>query len=310
MPPAYQHNRITASNSNNGPHEGVPVPLNPSHPKGRVRNQQTSSSPLKQLPRTTSHNSSIRDFEEYNGVSRRTSRKGFIEDEVTVDEENPMYEGSQRKSFNPPSSSAKINNGHPSSRRGSQGLHNDSYRSEYGHGNYGMMNGYGGYGMGGYGGMGYGMYGMGYGGMGYGGMGMLMGPMAWINSINYLFMTVHQLVGMLGMNSHLFVNMVKGLSLSLQRFEATIRQSSFRFWLQQKSKKSKLLRFIFVLASMALAAQGARFFRDALMHITKSYLGQSSASVNMLTFPSNPSINASPASQNITKQAPTSTQPI
>ena len=125
--------------------------------------------------------------------------------------------------------------------------------------------GYGGYGMG----MGS-MYGMGYGMMGYGGMGMMMGPLSFINSINYFIMSIGQIFSMVGMSSHALSGTFQNIVTALKHLELSIRQSEFRRWLQLKSKKSKVLRFVFVISAMAISMQGARMVKSLLVRYIES----------------------------------------
>jgi hypothetical protein len=52
--------------------------------------------------------------------------------------------------------------------------------------------------------------------------------------------------------------------------EMKIRQSSFRRWLQQKCKKSKIFRYTVMLGTMAISVAVARLVRDLL----KKYLSE------------------------------------
>jgi hypothetical protein len=135
---------------------------------------------------------------------------------------------------------------------------------------YGMGMGMGSYpmGMGAMGGVG-----MGYGGCGMGMynpmMSMMMGPMSVLYSINYFAMSLGQLCEMFGASSQTLMVLSHQLFASLHLLEVSIRQSSFRRWLQRKCKKSRLLRLLIVLASMALAHQ----FSCLIKHIIQQQLG-------------------------------------
>lgn len=132
------------------------------------------------------------------------------------------------------------------------------------HGGYGggMGGGYGRYG----GGMG-GMYGMGGMGMGMGmGMGshMMMGmggPMSWIYSLNSIVHSIPMMMDVLGMNSHMLYNLYCETCALLMKIVNIVKRSDFRRFLQQKSRRSKALRFIFVVISMGLASQAVRLAR-------------------------------------------------
>lgn len=130
-------------------------------------------------------------------------------------------------------------------------------------------------------------FGMGYGGMGYGGMGMGMGmgmgygmnmlspenPLSWLYSLNYMFISLNQIVGVIGMNSHALYRVYLQAYVVIEKMLKSIRTSKFRRWLQRKSQKSALLRFLFMLSSMFVASQvlravsmmgGARFLQDMM----------------------------------------------
>mmetsp|Transcript_21270 Transcript_21270/g.35628 ORF Transcript_21270/g.35628 Transcript_21270/m.35628 type:complete len:278 (+) Transcript_21270:134-967(+) len=145
--------------------------------------------------------------------------------------------------------------------------------------NYGSSGmGYGGgYGTGtmyGMGGMGYGGGMMGY-GMGYGMGGMMGGPMAILYSINYFIAMIGQLTAMLGMSSQAVWHLFGIAKEALIKLEKIIRTSEFRRWLQRKSRKSPLLRYLFVVSSMLLTSQVIRLAR----YLIESQLGKSTISL-------------------------------
>lgn len=149
----------------------------------------------------------------------------------------------------------------------SRGLGPPNKRGEGGFGSrggsYGGMNssGYGGMG-GGYGGYGGGgMYGMGGMGMGMGmGMGshMMMGPFSWIYSLNNLVHSIPMMMDILGMNSQMLYQIFNQTCAMLMKIVTIVRTSGFRRFLQQKSRRSKVLRLIFIFGSMGLASQALK----------------------------------------------------
>ena len=176
-------------------------------------------------------------------------------------------QGIQGSSFNPHSASSnnQRNNGQNQNNTGfgnrsggglgGGGLNNGGYRGS-------MGGGYGGYG----GGMG-GMYGMGGMGMGMGmGMGshMMMGmggPMSWIYSLNSIVHSIPMMMDVLGMNSQMLYKLYCETCVLLMKIVNIVKRSDFRRFLQQKSRRSKALRFIFVIVSMGLASQAVRLAR-------------------------------------------------
>ena len=121
--------------------------------------------------------------------------------------------------------------------------------------------GYGGMG-GGYGGYGGGsMYGMGGMGMGMGmGMGshMMMGPFAWIYSLNNIVHSIPMMLDVLGMNSQMLYHIFNETCALLMKIINLVKRSDFRRFLQQKSRRSKMLRMVFIIGSMGLASQALR----------------------------------------------------
>lgn len=132
-----------------------------------------------------------------------------------------------------------------------RGMNNQQYR--------GGMGGYGGMG-GGYGNMGMGsMYGMGGMGMGMG-MGM-MGPFSWIYSLNNIIHSIPMMVDVLGMNSQMIYDLYNQILALLMKLINLVKRSDFRRFLQQKSRRSRALRIIFIVISMGLASQAIRLVR-------------------------------------------------
>jgi hypothetical protein len=125
-----------------------------------------------------------------------------------------------------------------------------------GYGGMGMNRGYGG----GYGGMG--MMGMGY-GMGMMGMGMGngQGPMAWLSSLNYFVYAIGQFMTLMDMNANNIMRTYYTVRDTLTNAIHVIKHSSVRRWLQRKSKKSVILRWVFIFGSMILVHQVYRLVR-------------------------------------------------
>lgn len=145
--------------------------------------------------------------------------------------------------------------------------------------------GYNGYGsgyMGGMGamGLGYSAYGMGMGmPMGMGFNPLMMGPMAFLANMNYLVMSVGQVINMLGMSSSVFVGMFESLVHTFRQLETYVRRSPVRQWFQRKSKKSGAFRFIIVIACMAIVGTASKLVKDVI----KGYLGRWGDGRSLLT---------------------------
>ena len=112
-----------------------------------------------------------------------------------------------------------------------------------------------------------GMYG---GGMMMGGMmghpGTGGGMMGFLYTMNYFVSMASQAVYFLGMNSHRIAEAVKSAKAALVNLEKIVRQSEFRRWMQRKSKKSAILRYLFVFTSAVLAHQLTTIARYAIEH--------------------------------------------
>jgi hypothetical protein len=107
---------------------------------------------------------------------------------------------------------------------------------------------------------------------------MLMGPFQIIHSVNYFFANATQMAHMLGANSYVLVQLFCTAKEALKDMELLIRRSAFRRWLQRKSKKSAVLRYVFVFASMAIATQLVRIVR----YLIESKLGIQSSVPRLL----------------------------
>lgn len=104
-------------------------------------------------------------------------------------------------------------------------------------------------------GMGYGFpMGMGYGyGMGYGMQGA--GPLSWMYTLSQLVNVVGQLHAMVSMNAHALSHMYHQLIENINTFYNVLKNTKVRRWLQRKSKKSKLFRYILIFLSAVITAK-------------------------------------------------------
>jgi hypothetical protein len=125
-------------------------------------------------------------------------------------------------------------------------------------------------------GYGYGMYGMGMGMYGYG-----MGPLHFIQNINHFVMSIGYFFDLLGVGCHALVEGYYALVEILKKIEKKIRTSEFRRWIQMKSKQSKLLRFIFIFSSMAIAVQVTKLFKLLIVNYLLKHLGISQHQENL-----------------------------
>lgn len=99
-------------------------------------------------------------------------------------------------------------------------------------------------------------------GMGYG-----FGPMRIINNIHYFFIAISQFMDIIGVSSQALFHVCSSLVASLKLLYLSIRQSSFRRWVQRKSKQSKLLRIIFVLTAMISAYQLSKIAKRVFLPV-------------------------------------------
>ena len=118
-------------------------------------------------------------------------------------------------------------------------------------------------------------------GMGMGAYNPFMTSLQWLNNLNYIVYTVGHMGDMIGMNAHAILQGYHGLSTMLQKIIEIIKKSDARLWLRKKSKKSKLLRFLFVFLSMALTAMAYKIIRLAYVYFQSEQIQQylSNASV-------------------------------
>jgi|EP01040_Poterioochromonas_malhamensis_P001180 hypothetical protein len=133
-----------------------------------------------------------------------------------------------------------------------------------------------------------GAYGGGYPvGLGYGyGYGMMnpytMGPLYFIQNITYFMMSIGHMFDLVGVSSQALLETLRAFMALLKQIEMKIRTSQFRRWLQRKSKKSKILRFIFVLFSMALSIQLSKWMKVLLIKYLASWISSSSTTTSII----------------------------
>eukprot|EP01035_Chromulina_nebulosa_P031311 gene31311-biopygen20105 len=77
---------------------------------------------------------------------------------------------------------------------------------------------------------------------------------------------------MLSANSFMVYQLFHTVQNALKDLEIAIRRSAFRRWLQRKSRKSAVLRYLFVFSSMVITSQLLRILR----HLIEQKLGISS----------------------------------
>lgn len=91
--------------------------------------------------------------------------------------------------------------------------------------------------------------------MGMYGLGSMGGPLSWLYSLNYFISSLGIMYEWLGMNSHAIIQLYHSTIQSVRRVIMIVRQSGFRRWLQQKSRQSVVLRFLFIAVTMGIASQ-------------------------------------------------------
>jgi hypothetical protein len=72
----------------------------------------------------------------------------------------------------------------------------------------------------------------------------------WLQYLNYIVYSLGNIIDMIGMNANAIVNAYHVASGFMQNLIKIIKQSDFRKWMLQKSKKSKVVRYLFVFLSM------------------------------------------------------------
>jgi hypothetical protein len=91
------------------------------------------------------------------------------------------------------------------------------------------------------------------------------GPFQLIHNINYFIYSIGHLFDFVGYASYGLLETCKSLLNLLKRLEMKIRSSEFRRWLQKKSRKSAMLRFLFLLCSVALSFQLSNLIKHFLL---------------------------------------------
>lgn len=178
--------------------------------------------------------------------------KGNRESEQISNASNPQSQSA------PTASNRNSHGRNDAGMEGRSGRYNGMNSGGYG----GMSGGYGGYGGGG-------MYGMGGMGMGMGmGMGshMMMGPFSWIYSLNNIVHSIPMMMDVLGMNSQMLYQMFSQTYTLLMTVVTLVKRSEFRRFLQHKSRRSKALRFMFIIGAMGIASQVVRLAKLIAAH--------------------------------------------
>ena len=103
--------------------------------------------------------------------------------------------------------------------------------------------------------------------------GMMGGPFSFIYSLNYFMSNFAHGISMLSANSFVLYQLFHTVQSALKDLEMAIRRSAFRRWLQRKSRKSVVLRYLFVFSSMVITSQLLRILR----HLIEQKLGISSS---------------------------------
>ena len=135
-------------------------------------------------------------------------------------------------------------------------------------------------GMSGTGGMGMGMGMMGgmnslmmmgaMGGMGGGMMGS--GPMSWIYSLNYFVTSVGHMASVVGMNSQALLAAYHNAYVSVNNLILRVRTSEMRRILQRKCRRSRLFRFLFVMACSAVVGTALKVVHSYWDYLTRARL--------------------------------------
>ena len=89
-------------------------------------------------------------------------------------------------------------------------------------------------------------------------MGILSGPMSLIYSLNFFIASLGQIMEVLGMNAHVIINLYRTTYEAYRQIVERIRTSESRRWLQRKCKKSRLLRWLLIVASCAVVGSAVK----------------------------------------------------
>lgn len=105
-----------------------------------------------------------------------------------------------------------------------------------------------------------------------------MDPLYFIHQINYYILSIGRFFDLIGIGSQAFLEILQSFLTLLKSLEMKLRTSSFRHWLQRKSKRSKLLRFCFVMISMMISFHLSRWIKYYL----QSFLGLQTSKPSLL----------------------------
>ncbi len=103
-----------------------------------------------------------------------------------------------------------------------------------------------------------------------GGMGMASsGPLSWIYSLNYFITSVGHMANIVGMNSHAIMAAYHSAYASLMEIITRVRTSEIRRILQRKCRRSRLFRYLFIVACSGLCGAALK-----VVHLYWGYLTQ------------------------------------
>lgn len=102
----------------------------------------------------------------------------------------------------------------------------------------------------------------------YGNPFLMSGPLSWAFSLNYFIFSVNQFIEAVGMNSVALLQVYSQVIYLWKVYSNLFMKSNFRKWIQQKSKESKLLRFLFIVGAIAISAQLTKVVRYLLSNMS------------------------------------------
>ena len=88
----------------------------------------------------------------------------------------------------------------------------------------------------------------------------LFTTLQYLQSLSYLIYSLGQMFDMIGMNANSIINGYNMIYNMVQKLIHIAKTSHFRKWMQSKSKKSKVVRFLFVILSMVATSLAMRLF--------------------------------------------------
>lgn len=97
----------------------------------------------------------------------------------------------------------------------------------------------------------------------------LMTSLQYLQGLSYVVYSLGQMFDMIGMNASSIYQGYLMIYNMIQKLILIAKNSSFRKWMQSKSKKSKIVRYVFVVLSMV-----ATYSAIYLFHIISAYLEQ------------------------------------